>query len=75
MLLAENRPFNIALVNPDAVFQVDATVGLKPAGHGVIGDEPQSPKTTGPVVSDMLESMCTWISDRSDVNPEATTVM
>jgi len=54
MLLAENRPFKMALVNPDAVFQVAVTVGLVPVGHG--GDAPQRANTTGPVGSVMIGS-------------------
>ena len=57
MLLAENKPFKIALVNPDAAVQVAETVGLEPDGHAVSGNAPQSPKTTGPVACAMLESM------------------
>jgi len=57
MLLAENMPSRIALVKPDAVFQVDITVGFKPKGHAACEDALQSRNTTGPSVSDMLESM------------------
>jgi len=79
-LLAENRPFKIALVNPDAVFQVAATVAVEPdatplVGHALSGDAPQSPNTAGPTASDILESMriCTPVS--ALVNPVATIVM
>ncbi len=57
MLLAENMPSRIALVNPDAVFQVDITVGFIPEGHAASEDALQSRNTTGPSGSDMLESM------------------
>jgi len=56
MLLVEYRPSNIALVKPDAAVHVAETVGLKPVGHADKEREPQSPKTTGPVASESLES-------------------
>ena len=51
MLLVEYRPSNIALVKPDAAVHVAETVGNADKGR-----EPQSPKTTGPVASESLES-------------------
>ena len=38
MLLAENSPFNITLVSPDAMVQVAVIVGLVPVGHDGNGD-------------------------------------
>lgn len=73
MSMAENRPFKIALVNPDAVFQIAVTTGLATVGHG--GDGPQRANTTGPVVSVKLESwwICTPVS--ALVKPVAAMVM
>ncbi len=56
MLLVEYRPSNIVLVKPDAAVHVAETVGLKPVWHADNRREPQSPKTTGPVASESLES-------------------
>jgi len=56
MFLEEYRSFNIALVKPDDAVQVAETVGLKPTGHVEKEGAPQSPKTTGPVGSEKLES-------------------
>ncbi len=47
MCLAENKPFKIALVNPDSMFQFAVTDGFKRVGHGC-GDAPQRENTTGP---------------------------
>ena len=43
-------------VKPDDAVQVAKTVGLKPVGHADKEREPHSPKTTGPVPSESLES-------------------
>jgi len=75
MLLEEYRPSNIALVKPDAAVQVAETVGFKPVGHADKGREPQSPKTTGPVASESLESKWMWTPFKLLVRPVATTVM
>ncbi len=77
MLLEENRPFKIALVNPALVFQVAATVApeLVKAGHAFSGVAPQSPNTTGPVASVKLASMWMCTPVRALVNPVAAIVM
>ena len=75
MLLAENRPFKTALVNPEVVFQVAVTVAVEPRGHATRGSAPQSPNTTGPVESVMLESMWICTPVRALVNPVAAMVM
>ena len=56
MLLVENKLLKIDFVKPDAAVHVAETVGLKPVGHADKEREPQSPKTTGPVASESLES-------------------
>lgn len=66
MLLPENSPFNNTLVKPNAAVQVDVIVAVEPVvTHAVNGDAPQSPNTTGPVASVMLESrwMCTPVRE------------
>ena len=80
MLLAEYRPFKIALVSPEAVFHVAVTIAVEPGeiplvGHALSGDAPQRPNTTGPVASVKLESMwmCTPVSVL--VKPVAAIVM
>ena len=75
MLLAENRPFKIVLVNPDVVFQTAVIEAVEMDGHVLNGDAPQSSNTTGPVASVMLESMYICTPVRLLVKPVATIVM
>ncbi len=75
MLLAENRPFKTALVNPEVVFQVAVTVADEPVGHATSGSAPHSPNTTGPIESVMLESMWICTPFSALVNPVAAMVM
>jgi hypothetical protein len=73
MLLAENSPFNNAVDKPKSAVQVDVIVAVKlVVTHVVSGVAPQSPNTTGPVTSVMLESRRMFTPVKALDSPIAT---